>query len=82
MSKYDKLKNDNAAQRELEKQLNFASQGMDEISEDVRRTSDIYNDAETVLNDIDKRFEQATHLNKADISFLFLLPLYSVSANI
>jgi hypothetical protein len=72
MSKYDKMKKDNNAQRAIEQQLNFASQGMAELAEDSRRTADIYNNAEGVLNDIDEKFTQATKLDKTDIAFLML----------
>lgn len=72
MSKYDKLKNDNTAQGELEQQLSFASQGMDELVKDTRHTADIYKNAENVLNDIDEKFMKATKLDKTDVAFLML----------
>lgn len=72
MSKYDKIKKDNNAQREIEQQLNFASQGMEELVDDTQHTADIYNNAESVLNDIDERFMKATKLDKTDVAFLML----------
>ena len=72
MSKYDKIRKDNYAQRELEQQLNFASQGMAELVDDSQHTADIYNNAESVLNDIDEKFMQATKLDKTDVAFLML----------
>ena len=71
MSKYDKLKQDNYAQQEIEQQLNFASQGMEEIVDDVFSAAEVYDNAEIVLNDIDEKFKKATGLDGVDILFLF-----------
>lgn len=73
MSKYDKIiDKDNNAQREIEQQLDFVSQGMKELVDDTQHTADIYNAAESVLNEIDEKFMQATKLDKTDVAFLML----------
>lgn len=72
MSKYDKMMNDNSAQTQLEQELDFASEGMQELKDDTQRTVEIYNNAESVLNDIDERLIKATKLDKTDVAFLML----------
>lgn len=72
MGKYDKLTQQNTEQRNIEKsKFELARKGMQELSDDTNRTADVYKNANVVLDDIDKRFEEATSLEKDDIAFLF-----------
>lgn len=73
MSKYDKLKQRNAIQRDLEKpKLELAVRASVEMAQDARKTAEVYRNAGAILDDIDTRFEEATGLNKTDIAFLML----------
>lgn len=72
MGKYDKLLIENEAQKIIEnKQFDVACSGMKEMADDSRKTVDLYNNPETVLNEIDEKFKEATKLDNADIAFLF-----------
>lgn len=72
MSKYDKLKQKNTEQRIAERpKYELASRGLEEMALDARKTADVYQNAEAVLDDIDARFEEATGLGADDALFLF-----------
>ena len=73
MSKYDKLKQKNTAQRAAEKpKLELAVRASEEMAKDARRTAEVYRNAGEILDDIDARFEKATGLNGTDVAFLML----------
>lgn len=44
----------------------------DELSKEYYRVADVARNADTILDNLDKEFEQITKLTKADINFLFL----------
>lgn len=72
MSKYDKLKQRNAIQRDLEKpKLELAVRASVEMAQDARKTAEVYRNAGAILDDIDTRFEEATGLEAEDVAFLF-----------
>lgn len=73
MSKYDKLKKNNATQALSDaEQYEIARKGLDELAADAERTVEIYRNAEKYLDDIDAQFEKATGLDKIDVSLLLL----------
>lgn len=73
MSKYDKLKKLNVDNREKSELLFDAAKiASNEITSDVERTVQLYNNAETELDNIDTRFSQLTQLDKTDIAMLML----------
>ena len=73
MSKYDKMRQKNNDQKTAEKpQFELARIGLDELVADAERTTEIYNNADRYLNDIDEQFMKATGLDKTDISILML----------
>jgi hypothetical protein len=44
---------------------------LNKIADEAKRVSEVARDAHIIIQDIDRQFEQATKLNKIDISFLF-----------
>lgn len=72
VGKYDKrIASNNSEKEENNRQLQKVSCGMGEIVEDANRITDIYENAGSVLENIDLRFEEATKLDGADVTFLF-----------
>lgn len=68
MGKYDNLK----------KQLNSSTDKMNAginkltaVNNEMRRVADVAHNAQTIIDDIDEKFAQATKFNKTDIAFLF-----------
>ena len=73
MGKYDKLKKINTSQKTAESlKYEKADRAFDEMIKDADRTAEIYRNAESYLDDIDKQFEISTGLEKRDVVFLFL----------
>ena len=80
MSKYDKLKQSNIKQSQIEKdRFELAQKGLAELTLDAERTAEIYRNADKYLDEIDTQFEQATGLNKTDVSFLLLATALQIS---
>ena len=73
MSKYDRLKAANSEQILKDKQrYKIAQTGLEELSADVNKTIELYNNAENYLDEIDNQFETSTGLCKRDVAFLLL----------
>ena len=73
MSKYDKLIQQNSAQKQVVKRkTELATFGMDEITTDINKVAAIYNNPATVLKDIDETFMEATKLNRNEVALLML----------
>jgi len=68
MRNYNKLKED------LSNNIAVAKQqvgNLNKISTEAKRVSEVARDVSIIISDLDRQFEQATKLNKVDISFLF-----------
>lgn len=66
MINYDKLKKEhNLATTQFNESLRI-------VAEEAGRVADISHNAEKIINDIEKQFEETTQLNTSDIAFLFL----------
>ena len=72
MSKYDRLKRENKANREkVMSQYNGVKSNVDEISKDVEHTAIILSNPDPYLAEIDEKFERITKLKSVDWAFLF-----------
>lgn len=67
MKKYEDLKK---RKKEIIAETKRELSNLDTIAKESLRVSQVSKNANIIINDIDKRFEQATKLNKMDISFL------------
>jgi hypothetical protein len=52
--------------------VNQYLRGMDQIEKEAARVADIMRNARTILDDLDRKFEEQTGLVESDIKFLFL----------
>lgn len=68
MGKYEKLKNDakDAVSGAKKQAAHFQ-----EVADEYRRVENTYSNAAVIISDIEKQFETATKLTKADITFMF-----------
>ena len=73
MTKYDDLIKANKEEAKKEEKLySLASQGIKEGAKDEKRISNLYNNADVELQNIDEQFRFETGFNKTDVSFLML----------
>ena len=71
MSKYDKaIKKHTERSEETKRHVEEMSSALSEMALDAQTTATIYEHPEIVLDDIDRRFEEATGLGKDDVAFL------------
>ena len=68
MGKYDNLKKQLNTSTE---KINSGTNKLTAVNTEMRRVADVAHNAQTIIDDIDERFAQATKLNKLDIAFLF-----------
>ena len=68
MGKYDNLKKHLNTSTE---KINSGTNKLTAVNTEMRRVADVAHNAQTIIDDIDERFAQATKLNKLDIAFLF-----------
>ena len=68
MSKWDRIKQEKAKLEQTETQL---SSNTLRLGERERERAILYENAETVLDDLDEEFKQATKLDGQDVAFLF-----------
>ena len=69
MSKYDSLrkKMDTSTAK-----IKAGTTKLNAVNTEMRRVAEVAHNAETIIDDIDAQFAQATKLNKTDITFLFV----------
>lgn len=68
MGKYDNLKKQLNTSTE---KINSGTNKLTAVNTEMRRVADVAHNAQTIIDDIDEKFAQATKLNKLDIAFLF-----------
>lgn len=68
MSKYDRLKKQNAG---VVEDITNTAGHFQEISDEYRRVDTIYKNSDIIINDIDREFASVTGLNSTDITFIF-----------
>ena len=68
MGKYDNLKKQLNTSTEI---INSGTNKLMTVNTEMRRVADVAHNAQTIIDDIDERFAQATKLNKLDAAFLF-----------
>ena len=68
MRKFDELRKKND---DLVADVKNDTQGILKLSDEAARVSTVAQHAHIIISDLDKQFQQATKLNKLDVSFLF-----------
>lgn len=68
MGKYDNLKKQLNTSTE---KINSGTNKLTAVNTEMRRVADVAHNAQTIIDDIDEKFAEATKLNKLDIAFLF-----------